>query len=302
MAKKKLFKEVALKWLESKREGVKRNSFSTYESVLSGVILPIVGEESYKNVSQETYVKALESNLKMSYADDTVYNVVRMVKEIINFEKTLNAAVSKTERNNSYNFTFSEAKSIVERACRGKISYRKLGIILIMYTGLSVSELSALKWNCIDMKNEVIIVNEMAYRASNIDNTGKKSSIIFEDIEVRRIPICSQLKSILERYRSCDTCIPTHFVLTNSDSVMEPRLFQRFVKNFFKKGFEDGDFKRFRTASDMRSMFIVLALKKGISPFTLAEIVGTTIAHFCRAYSDYIFAPDTRYEMTKLGY
>lgn len=296
-----MFKEIAEEWLWSRKDKVKRISYYSYENMLHGTIFPIMGECSMDEVCKFSYMKALARDLKEKYSDETIDNIFNIVKCIINYDTALNMNdIGLSEKKRIYDYTFAEARRIISQATEGNKDFKKLGIVLIMYTGMTVSEIAALKWGCFDMLGDVIVVNEIAYRAKN--DYGR-TEIVYEETEPRRIPIAKKLKEIIRKYKADDVAWDSeHFVLTDSEKIMEPRLFQMYVKKFFSSGYEKGELKKIRTSNDMRSMFIVLALKRGVSPISLSHIVGTTLYYIYERYGEYIQIPDAHREMRKLGY
>ena len=162
-----------------------------------------------------------------------------------------------------------------------------------MYTGVSISELCALKWCDIDTVDWSITVSRALNRV--YDSNQKKSPLVESEYsEKRYIPISPRLKIVIKAYqRKAANC----YVLTNGINPMEPRTFQNNLNSLFKKaGMEP------YSSGDLRDMFIANALSKGVSILVLAEITGMSISHLCRRYSDFISVTDglKRLEINKV--
>lgn len=290
----RIFKDVALEWLESKKDAVKKASYAQYEYTLKSAVLPYVGKKRMKTVGGEAFLKELESKLiEEGYSEKTILNIFVLIKSVIRYGQGLPFQYEPEEKKSKHSdASISEAKRIVAEAKAGKLDYRKLGIIIIMYTGVSVSELCGLRWNCIDMKNLYITVNQRIARVSN----GEGTELVSEDVDVRRAPINGQFKKIINMYMNAVES--GNYVLTNSEKCMEPRTFQMYVKQFFKKA----GFKKVRTPSEMREMFIISSLKNGVSFVAMAKITGVTVQRILDIYADFICEPDVHQEMSKLVY
>ena len=300
MAKKKkngkLFEEVALDWLQSKKTQVKKASYTQYEYLLNSTLLPRIGNEKMEKVCKN--LKALMNELSSAgYSDATLMNCLTLIKSVIKYEseQPIDCKFTVDKKSLCVNDSMSEAKKIVAKARDGKCSYKKLGILIIMYTGLGISELCALRWCNIDMVNQIITVNQRLYRNSN-GNSG--TEIVVEDIDVRRIPINKQFKEIINQYFAGEALEREHFVLTNSANNMDIRTFQMFTKKFFA----NDCFSKVYTASDLRDLFFINSLKSGVSPIVLAKNTGVTLSYLCEKYGDLIYVPDSHFEMSKLVY
>lgn len=297
--KKAKFGEIAQKWLESKKGEVKVSSYSSYSIALKEIILPKISEKKMKTVCKQEFLEKLAKEfLDEGYRKNTVGNYITLVKSIVRYYQGtiegIDVCKDKVEVT-----SLTEARKIIAKAKLDEdhTNFRNLGILIIMYTGMSISELCALKWENIDYEGAFISIKEIASRIiTNIDE--KKTQVVVTDAHAqRKVPIHSMLARAMKPYlngRVEDDC----YILTNSTKIMEPRTFQNYLISFCK------GFDRTYTASNMREMFIVTALKKGMSPVVVAEIVGTTYKQIYDKYGDFIEITDDDKvrELKKLSY
>lgn len=299
--KKAKFGEIAQVWLASKKGEVKASSYATYNLLLNEKILPKISGKKMKKLCKREFIEQLANEfLEEGYAKDTVENIIGIVKSIVIYYKgTIEGVAVLVDKSKTDDGKDSSmARKIIAKAKRDKehTNYRNLGILIVMYTGITISELCALKWKNIHYEEGFITINEAVSRISIVED--KRTELVIQEANVKRdIPIHSQLARAMKPYLDAGV-EDDHYVLTNNAQIIEPRTFQNHIKTFCKS------FDKAYTASDMREMFIVTLLRKGVSIAVVAEIAGTTLQHICNTYGEFISvsSKDKINEMKKLAY
>lgn len=156
-----------------------------------------------------------------------------------------------------------------------------MGILLCLYTGMRIGELCALKWNDIDVEEEIIHINRTVQR---LDTEEKKSALIVSypksRSSVRNIPIPKCILDVLLSFYAYENS--TAYIFTGKENVpAEPRTFQyRYRKYLEKAGVK---YRKFHT---LRHTFATRCIHCGIDIKTLSEILGhsnvkITLEYYC---------------------
>ena len=83
---------------------------------------------------------------------------------------------------------------------------KKFAIILVLFTGLRIGELCALKWENINLDNKIIYINKTLSRIKKNENSNSKTEVILDipktDNSIRSIPIHDDLIEYLYKFKS----------------------------------------------------------------------------------------------------
>ncbi|MBR2743907.1 MAG: site-specific integrase [Clostridia bacterium] len=301
---KDTFRRVALEWLSTKEGKVKESSLSQYKTALLERILPKIGENSIEYVTRKEYLEALkESFTNDGYSSVTVNNYLTLIRAVnLYYRGGIEGVYSSEKRSKVTVVSSTDVKKIISVA-KDDVSFeepRKLGILIILYTGLSVSELCALRWEDVDLVNRVLTVTRAVCRYRNpnpIDGEAKTIIEISDLTNQRRIPINKELAKRMSKYAKFAK--EDFYVLSNSTSICEPRTMQYYMRNSFFK-----DFRYKYTHSEIRDTFIVTALRRGVNLYVLSDITGLRPDYLFDKYREYIsFSADLALvEMNKVIY
>lgn len=275
------FETAALEWLKQKKTEIRTESYHQYEFILKDRLFPKIARRKLKYICKKQNLEELEKEfLEEGYSDVTVQNYMTIVKSVVYFYKgrlrTVGTASSENEKNA---FSKTEVKKIIAKANSNK-DYRNLGILLILYTGMIISEISALKWEDIDLESKTISVTKVARRIIDVDEEGTKI-VELQSLSPRKVPISHNLYEVLKLYFE-DVSDTKSFVLTNTAKLMEPRSFQYYIQSFSK------EFKKKYSAADFRDIFIINSLQKEMSLIVLSEILGVNVCHIYQEYQNFI--------------
>ena len=128
----------------------------------------------------------------------------------------------------------------------------------------------ALKWKNIDLKREMILVNETLQRIykDKGDTTiriGEPKSLCSN----RSVPISKKLVKKLKQVKKENICKPDSYLLTGTNKYTEPRTYERVLKNCLKKcKIRDYNFHV------LRHTFATNCIKAGMDPKSLSIILG----------------------------
>ena len=288
------FEEVSLAWLKSKKNEIKSNSYFRYEKLLKEVIIPEIGTAKMKNVCKRDFLDKLELVFEEhGYSDLSIRNIFVLIKSVINFHMGMLREVGMARRNTEVKIlSTKEVKRLLSmiKYDTNYEDFKALGLAIVLYAGLTISELCALKWECIDLKAKCIYISSKLRRCEAGYNLGTKLELD-EDFDERIVPIHKKLEAILYEYMENNEINMNHYVLSNSTKIIEPRTLQYYSSSL------ENELSIHFSITNLRDTFVACALQKGANAFVLCSILGVNYDHFLKRYREYILEPD---DATKL--
>ena len=152
--------------------------------------------------------------------------------------------------------------------CRN-LTYRNLGLLICMYTGIRLGEACALTWEDVAIKEGFIYINKTMQRIQK-EHDGKKTMVIVAEPKtesaIRTIPLPGQLLQIIKSSK-----LPkTGYLLTGSfEKYIEPRNYQYYFQKVLRQcGIPKTNFHT------LRHTFATRCVELGFDIKTLSEILG----------------------------
>lgn len=194
------FAEYATYWLDTVlKTSLKPSSYMRKEVVLRVQVLPFIGNCIISNLSQ-SMIQSMINSLSQTYSYSTVKKAYEAVNGCINH---YNSAVSHSSENPCRNVVLpnSKARDIADIPYFDKTSTRLLedeagrikengapkyrlgqAIIVLLYTGIRVSELLALRWSDVDFDNHFLSVTKNLVQIKNDGElTDNRYKLIIQD-------------------------------------------------------------------------------------------------------------------------
>lgn len=290
---KKLFQEIAYDWLKQVKQSVKESTFSRYYNIVKKHIVPYFAKIKGADVNnfmvqefiQEKYTNGrIDGKGKLS--PKSVHDIYSVLTQIIKFAEKKNYI-----KNFDYDITlpkleeyscnvFSDSDKIkLEQFVSLNTDLKKLGILLVMYTGIRIGELCALKWSDIDIENGILSITKTLQRMQNTDDKSKqKTKIIIgkpkSQKSIRTIPLQSFLVETLKGFK--DKYSDNSYLLTGSEwKYTEPRAYEKVYKGFLKQcNISNIKFHA------LRHTFATTAVERNFDPKSLSEILGHSTVRF----------------------
>ncbi len=268
-------------WKSGIRKNVRDSSFCFYETMLDHHLRPYFGEilvqELTDKLTQEFISKKLDENLSTAY--------VRSI--MILFQTILKTAQSKYQwmiripapqlpksvRKTPEIFTAREWKCLEEHL-KCQTDDFSFGILICMYTGMRIGELSGLRWEDYDSVNVQFKIRRTVYRIKNTaytpehENSSKTVLCVGSpktSTSMRDIPLPLSLQDDLRKRQKA----PDIFILTGTKQCMEPRNIQKRYKSLLKQA----DL-RYLNFHSLRHNFATLSIQNGSDYRTVAELLG----------------------------
>lgn len=288
-----LLTAVATDWLKSIKSTIKQSTYANYDNIVEKHITPYF--ESLKttdidnNVLQDFITQKYQNgrlNKTGGLSSKTVHDIYSVLLQILKFaEKNkyishFDYEIDLPKSEEKFYDILSETDKIkLENYMRLNTDFKKVGILLVMYTGIRIGELCALKWSDIDLENGFISITKTLQRIKNTDEKSKtKTKIIIDKPKsqksIRKIPLQSFLIEILSGLKN--SVSQNSFLLTGSETKFtEPRAYEKTYKKYLKECHIPNI--KFHA---LRHTFATNAVEKNFDTKSLSEILGHSTVRF----------------------
>lgn len=256
---------------EKKLQGVKTSTLSNYAYTMENLF----SVSLLKDLSENSLYEFIE-NLNCKLSRKTVIDKINLLNDILKFayEKALIPnnivlPVPTPFRQQIHIYNEQEQQNL-QVYLINNINYFHFGILLTLFTGLRIGELSALKKG--DIEQGIITIDKSIQRIKNFNKTVPSKTLLVIDKpktkhSIRKIPMIEGLNQFFHQLYSL---LPSDsYILTGTQSYIEPRTIERRYKKILEKtGIQ---FKVFHT---LRHTFATNCIKSGMDIKTLSEILG----------------------------
>lgn len=238
-------REVSAKWAEDKQMYVKQSSYAAYTLLLYNHILPEFGDK--EELTELDLQQFLMRKLKGTLSQKTVKDTFIVLKMILKFGIKYNMWTYMppfedlkypTNHYKKELKTLSPAdyKKIVNHI-KENFTFRALGILIVLSTGMRIGEICALAWEDIDIEKGVLVVNKTIQRIYTVMPNGTKKTELVIDTpktvcSAREIPLSPDLMKILKPLMKILNS--DYYVLTNDVKPTEPRTYRVFFDEYIK--------------------------------------------------------------------
>lgn len=276
------FSELVAEWFASVKPHLKESTQNKYQNLLTSYILPTYGTKhlehiTYNFISEQCNALLLTGGKKgTGLSSKTVADVLSLIRNILKFALQEGKAIS-CDGSNIHIKQTSKPMRILSNIEQKKLCQnlstdpdpRSLGIFICLFTGLRVGEVCALRWEDISFPDQTLYVHNTLQRVQDKSGCGKKTKIIITTpkslCSIRTIPIPSTLLNLLASHDMHST----GYVLTNNETIIEPRSLQNKFKQILKNsGIAPANFH------SLRHTFATRCIELGFDVKSLSEILG----------------------------
>lgn len=298
------FKDYALEWLyKTKSKTLKQQTYDNYELLIETSLGKIANMnirslnddviQSWLNIMADKYSLGTIRKIWSVVRQCIKYGVVRDELPKINLELIYVPSEEKVshKKKNVEFATIQDINALYKEAFRKKdYNYNNYGaanseyvygnnaraIIIIMYTGVRTSELCALKWKNVDMKNRIITISETHAIVKNRDaNDNRKGKIINsspKQYRSRDIPLSQRA---YEQFVYFESLNPDHnesdyVCISKNNTPLTRRNIARTLGNMLSRCDANPDL----TPHSLRHGFGSILLEKGVEIKTISELMG----------------------------
>lgn len=225
-------------WLLRKRDEIRESSYIKYRAILERHIKPRLGSRRLGGIctaSVDAFTRELLETDGLSVK--TVHDILSVLHSVLKDTEArrptdalaLQIRYPKGKRREMRVLTIEEQKRLVAYLLHPTDSC-KFGLLLALYTGLRIGELCALRWSCIDLREQTI---RIAATMQRLGGTGEGTRIVIgapkSDSSLRTIPLPAQIAALCRHMQPTD---PEAYVLTGGVAYMEPRTLQYRLKRY----------------------------------------------------------------------
>lgn len=189
-------------WLLRKRDEIRESSYIKYRAILERHIKPRLGSRRLGGIctaSVDAFTRELLETDGLSVK--TVHDILSVLHSVLKDTEARRPAGAlavqirypKGKRREMRVLTIEEQKRLVAYLLHPTDSC-KFGLLLALYTGLRIGELCALRWSCIDLREQTI---RIAATMQRLGGTGEGTRIVIgapkSDSSLRTIPLPAQI-------------------------------------------------------------------------------------------------------------
>lgn len=274
------FNEVFDLWQHEHRYIVKESSFNLYKTLIDVHLRPSFGTLKPSHLSEAAIDNFIACKKNQNLSDSYISLMLLLFQCILKTaqrKQHLSSDIivprfSRHTRNTPDIFSQQEWKTL-DTFLRKQTDSFSFGLLICMYTGLRIGELSGLQWGDFDEATGQFTIQRTIYRMNNPDYT-PESALPKTILQIgepktissyRSVPLPAFLLQDIPWHRRSDQ----YFVISGSSQCLEPRCIQRK----YKKVLEQCGI-RYRNFHSLRHSFATIGIQKGFDYKTLSEILG----------------------------
>ena len=237
------FKDISTLWKEEKRKFVKLSTISAYAVILENHLLPTFGNKEIVITEQEVQEFVL-LKLDAGLSQKTVKDFLIVLKMIYRYGVKINEFQHCDWDIKYPNVQENKALEVLNITNHKKLmafvsdnfTFRNLGILMCLQTGMRIGEVCALQWGDIDLQKGVVSISKTIERIYIIDSDVKHTELIISSPKTqnshRDIPLS---KTLLQMLRPLKRIVnDKFFIITNEEKPTEPRTFRNYYKTVLR--------------------------------------------------------------------
>lgn len=266
-------------WLLSCRNGVRESTYIKYNTTVEKHIKPELGGYTAEMIDT-ALIDGFTAHLLggRGLAVKTVRDILAVLRRIIEYSAESHCPDIRKVRINYPKENHREMRVLSRDEQERFVNYLlsdtdlgKFGTLLLLFSGIRIGELCALRWKNIDLCERTIRISETLQRLRDTDPASEARTKISvgapkSDTSVRIIPLTEQAAALCARFASENE---DDYVLTGSKSCMEPRLLQYRIGKYTRECGLEGVH-----AHTLRHTFATRAAEVGFEIKTLSELLG----------------------------
>lgn len=235
-------KELVPIWYADKKEYVKKSTASAYMLLVENHILPAFGDK--KEIKEADVQAFVLKKLTEGLSHKSIKDILIVIKMIVKFGskydyfpyKTFEVKFPTQRINNSIDVLSRANQKRMMKYIEDNFTFRNLGMLICLLTGLRIGEICALRWEDIDMESGVIHIRRAIQRVYVVEADTRRTELTIDTPKtknsLRDIPMTRELMRVLKPIVKIMN--KDYYVLTNESKPTEPRTYRNYFKQFIK--------------------------------------------------------------------
>ena len=233
------FAHVAALWKADKRLYVKPSSYAAYLQHINKHILPCFGSNTA--ISAEEVQDYANRMLAQGLALKTVKDSILILKMIHRYGERMGVwphldfrihYPTSAEGPKALPVLTMPQQQRLIRHLQGNFSFRNLGLLICLHSGLRIGEICGLQWKDLDVVSGEIHVRKTVSRVWICDGEERSYTLSIgspkTSASVRNIPLTRALADIIRPLRKIVN--PEFYVVSNAAHPLEPRYYRDYYK------------------------------------------------------------------------
>lgn len=226
------YEEWAFHWLIQRQETIKPSTYSTYLYKLKRYVFPTIGQLPLNQLTQNNIQELVYIWKKKELKASTIHVLCQIIKKSLS-EACAIRMILQSPCQNIYlpkkkspqpNALSKSEQNQLETTAKSFPLYKGLPVLLALNAGLRIGEISALKWEDIDLKNRRIYIKKTFQRIPLVSPTQKTQLLLDSsktDKSIRTIPMSFTVYKYLKKWQKKSI---SPYVCSNKNTPSEPRL------------------------------------------------------------------------------
>ncbi|MDE6668440.1 MAG: site-specific integrase [Muribaculaceae bacterium] len=236
------FRQISTLWKEEKRNFVKRSTISAYLLILENHLLPSFGD--MESISEEEVQAYVIAKLSSGLSQKSVKDMLIVLKMIVRYgakhgkfnhpDWDIKFPTEQTTKELPV-LSISHQRKLMNYITKN-FTFRNLGVLLCLHTGMRIGEVCALQWNDINVNEGIISVSKTIERLYVVEGEKKHTELVISTPKTknsrREIPMTRDLIKLIKPFKAIVNS--EFFVLTNEPNPTEPRTYRNYYKKLLK--------------------------------------------------------------------
>lgn len=215
---------------------------AVYQLHLEHHLLPLFGEMTL--IKEETVQEFVTSKLTAGLNPKSVRDILIVLKMVTRFGAKLGAFAypdwnirfpSEQPARRAPVFSLRHQRKLMDHL-HNNFSFRNLGILICLNTGMRIGEICALKWNDVDERQAIITVSKTVERIYLIEKSRRHTELILSSPKTknsfREIPIARELLRIIKPLK--ERTDKDYYIVSNSPRPVEPRTYRAYFRKLLQ--------------------------------------------------------------------
>ena len=167
------FQDVVTLWKADKRRWVKPSTYAVYVQITNKHILPFFSSIKPEELSEASIQRFADGLLAQGLSIHSIRDVLMILKMILRFGEKLSAwphilyeihfPTTAMQNTNIPVLTNADQRRLL-KYLKENFSFRNLGILICLYSGLRIGEVCALQWKDLDVATGEIHITKTVQR------------------------------------------------------------------------------------------------------------------------------------------